>query len=155
MTRKHVFWFWGIMDALYLARYLITSVMGGRIPYVSDIENALWILREHSVAQFYMFILVMFLQTSMIMSAGLFFLQKERVKWLVLLQLPLRLALLIPSVSLLLIGARLVPNYNVALMVVLVVVSEAVKVWSVWRWSNVMSEIQPRPNTPSSSKSKI
>lgn len=135
MTRKHVFWFWGVMDALYVVRYVITSVMGGRIPYINDIESALGILSEHSVAQFYMFILVMFLQASIIVSAGLFFLQKKYVKWIVFLQVPLRLAFLIPSVSLLLIGARLAPDYNVVLMVALVVVSETVKVWSVWRWS--------------------
>ena len=81
------------------------------------------------------FALVMFLQASIIVSCLLFFIQKESVKWLVYLQAPMRLAFLIPSVSLLIIGARLVPDYNVVLMVVLVVVSEMVKVWSVWRWS--------------------
>ncbi|WP_339437480.1 MULTISPECIES: hypothetical protein [unclassified Pseudomonas] len=135
MTRKHIFWFWGSMDAIYLARYVITSVMGGRIPYFSDVENAVWILREHSVAQIYMFVFVMLLQASIIVSCLLFFIQQESIKWLVYLQAPLRLAFLIPSVSLLLIGARLVPDYNLVLMVVLVVVSEMVKVWSVWRWS--------------------
>lgn len=135
MTRKHIFWFWGAMDAIYLAWYLITSVVGGRIPYVTDIQSAVWMLREHSVVQLYMFVLVMFLQVSIIVSCLLFFFQKKCVKWLAYLQAPLRLAFMIPSVSILLIGARIAPNYNLALMAVLVIVSEIVKVWMVWRWS--------------------
>lgn len=41
----------------------------------------------------------------------------------------------IPSVSLLLIGARIVPHYSVPLMAGLIGASEILKVWSVWRWS--------------------
>jgi hypothetical protein len=144
MTRKQIFWFWGTMDAIYLARYVINSVLGGRIPYLSDIENALWVLREHSAVQLYMFASVLFLQASIVVSCLMFFLQKEWVKGLVYLQAPLRLAFLIPSVSLLLIGAQLAPNYNWVLMAVLVVISEIVKVWSVWRWSK-KADISSRP----------
>ena len=44
MTRKHVFWFWGAMDALYLIRYAVASAIEARIPYLSDLESALWVL---------------------------------------------------------------------------------------------------------------
>lgn len=134
MTRKQVFWFWGAMDAIYLVRYAVTSAMEGRIPYLSDIESALWVLREHSVVQFYMFIFAILLQLSIVMSCMLLFLGRGWVRWIVYLQTPLRLAFIIPSVSLLLVGAQLVPSYNWILMAVLVVVSEGLKVWSVWHW---------------------
>ncbi|MCK3846063.1 MULTISPECIES: hypothetical protein [Pseudomonas] len=134
MTRKHVFWFWGAMDALYLIRYAVTSAMEGRIPYLSDIESASWVLREHSVVQLYMFGFAMLLQVSIVLSCLLFFLGREQVRWVTYFQTPLRLAFIVPSVSLLLVGAQLVPNYNVVLMAVLVAGSEGVKVWSVWRW---------------------
>jgi len=49
MTRKHVFWFWGAMDALYLIRYAVASVIQARISFLSDLESALWVLRDHSV----------------------------------------------------------------------------------------------------------
>ncbi|WDU62121.1 hypothetical protein LRS56_25695 [Pseudomonas poae] len=137
MTRKQVFWFWGGMDAIYLTRYFITSVMAGRVPYFSDMESALWLLREHSVVQLYIFGFSMLLQVSIVISCGLFFLKSTRVKWVVYLQTPLRLALVVPSVSLLLLGAQAVPNYNLVLMTALLVLSEIAKVWSVWRWSKL------------------
>ncbi|MCF5051469.1 hypothetical protein GIW50_06410 [Pseudomonas syringae] len=135
MTRKQVFWFWGGMDAIYLARYVITSAMGGRVPYFSDAQSALWLLREHSVVPLYMFGFAMLLQVSVIISCVLFFLKSAAVKWVVYLQTPLRLALVVPSVSLLFLGAKAVPSYNLVLMAALLVLSETAKVWSVWRWS--------------------
>ncbi|WP_222938796.1 hypothetical protein, partial [Pseudomonas veronii] len=111
------------------------SAIQARIPYLSDLESALWVLRDHSVVQLYMFGFAMLLQVSIVISCLLFFLGREQVRWITYLQTPLRLAFIVPSVSLLLVGAQLVPNYNVVLMAALVVVSEAVKVWSVWRWS--------------------
>lgn len=134
LTRTHVFWFWGAMDALYLIRYAVASAMEGRIPYLSDIESALWVLRDHSREQLYMFGIAMLLQVSILISCVLLFLGREQVRWVTYLQTPLRLAFIVPSVSLLLVGAQLVPNYNLVLMAVLVVISEVVKVWSVWRW---------------------
>jgi hypothetical protein len=134
MTRKQVFWFWGAMDAIFLARYAVTSAMAGRVPYLSDIESASWLLHEHSVLQLYMFALAMLLQASIVLSCLLFCLGRESVKWVVYLQTPLRLAFVVPSVSLLLVGAPLVPNGNWVAMAALVVISEAAKVWSVWRW---------------------
>lgn len=135
MTRKAVFWFWGAMDALYLIRYAVASAKEGRIPYLTDLESALWVLSDHSVVQLYMFGLAMLLQVSIVMSCLLFFLGREQVKWVTYLQTPLRLAFIVPSFSLLMVGAQLVPNDNLVLIAALVVVSEAVKVWSVWRWS--------------------
>ena len=134
MTRKHVFWFWGAMDALYLIRYAVASAIQARIPYLSDVESALWVLRDHSVVQLYMFGFAMLLQVSIVISCLLFFLGCKQVRWVTYLQTPLRLAFIVPSVSPLLVGAQLVPNYNLVLMAVLVIISEAIKVWSVWRW---------------------
>ena len=135
MTRKQVYWFWGAMDAFFLARYAVTSVMGGRVPYLSDVESASWLLREHSVLQLYLFGFAMLLQVSIVISCLLFFFGREAVKWVVYVQTPLRLVFVVPSVSLLLVGAQFVPNYNPILLAALVIISEALKVWSVRRWS--------------------
>ena len=144
MTRKQVYWFWGAMDAFFLARYAVTSVMGGRVPYLSDGETALWLLREHSVLQLYLFGFAMLLQVSIVISCLLFFFGRETVKWVVYVQTPLRLAFIVPSVSLLLVGAQFVLNYNPVLLVALVITSEALKVWSVRRWSKTG---QPEPQS--------
>lgn len=84
----------------------------------------------------------MLLQISIVISCLLFFFGRETVKWVVYVQTPMRLAFVVPSVSLLLVGAQFVPSYNLILMAVLVVISEALKVWSVWRWSKAC---QPEP----------
>ena len=144
MTRKQVFWFWGAMDAIFLARYAVTSAMEGRVPYLSDVESALWLLREHSVVQLYLFGLAMLLQVSIVISCLLFFFSRKSVKWVVCVQTPMRLAFIVPSVSLLLVGAQFVPNYNPVVMAVFVVISEALKVWSVWRWSKT-GQPEPQP----------
>lgn len=144
MTRKQVFWFWGAMDAIFLARYAVTSALGGRVPYLSDVESALWLLREHSVVQLYLFGFAMLLQVSIVISCLLFFFGRETVKWVVYVQTPMRLAFIVPSVSLLLVGAQFVPSYNPVLLAVLVVISEALKVWSVWRWSKT-GQPEPQP----------
>lgn len=84
------------MDAIYLVRYWVTSVVEGRVPYLSDIESALWVLRDHSVLQIYTFGFVMLLQISIIASCFLFLLSSQKVRWLVYLQTPLRLVFFHP-----------------------------------------------------------
>jgi hypothetical protein len=135
MSRRRIWLVWGAMDAIYLIWYSTNSFLNNRIPYLSDVINASAILQEHSVVQMYMFVLALVLQVSILASCALFFLQKKSVRWLVFFQTPLRLVLVIPSVSLLLIGARIVPHYSVPLMAVLIGTSEILKIWSVWRWS--------------------
>jgi len=134
MSRRRVWLLWGAMDAIYLIWYSINSLLNNRIPYLSDVVNASVLLQEHSVVQLYMFVLALVLHVSIFVSCAMFFLQKKTVCWLVFFQTPLRLVLVIPSVSLLLIGARIVPQYSAPLMAGLIGASEILKVWSAWRW---------------------
>ena len=135
MSRRRIWLLWGAMDAIYLIWYSINSFLNNRIPYLSDVVNASAILQEHSVVQQYMFVLALVLQLSVFASCAMFLLQKKTVWWLVFFQAPLRLVFVIPSVSLLFIGARIVPHYSVPLMVGLIGASEILKIWSVCRWS--------------------
>ena len=135
MSRRRIWLLWGAMDAIYLIWYSINSFLNNRIPYLSDVVNASAILQEHSVVQLYMFVLALILHVSIFASCAMFFLQKRSVGWLVFFQTPLRLVLVIPSISLLLIGARIAPHYSLPLMAGLIGASEILKVWSVWRWS--------------------
>lgn len=134
MILRKIWLLWGVMDAIYLIWYSINSFLNNRIPYLSDVVNASALLQEHSVVQQYMFVLALVLHVSIFASCAMFLLQKKSVWWLVFFQTPLRLGLVIPSVSLLLIGARIVPHYSVPLMVGLIGASEILKIWSVWRW---------------------
>lgn len=134
MNRKKVWWLWGGLDAIYIAWYFLGSFLNGRIPFFSDIASAMDILVDHGLVQVYMFVFNLILQVSIIISCALFLSQKTQVKWLVYLQAPLRLIFIVPSVSILLVGARAFPNYNIVFMAVLVVASEVIKVWSVRRY---------------------
>lgn len=134
MILRKIWLLWGVMDAIYLIWYSSNSFLNNRIPYLSDVVNASALLQEHSVVQQYMFVLALVLHVSIFASCAMFLLQKKSVWWLVFFQTPLRLGLVIPSVSLLLIGARIVPHYSVPLMVGLIGASEILKIWSVWRW---------------------
>ena len=135
MNRRRIWLLWGAMDAIYLIWYSSNSFLNNRIPYLSDVISASDVLREHSDVQIVMFMGALVLQASIFASCAMFFLQKKSVRWLVFFQTPLRLVLVIPSVSLLLIGARVLPQYNVLAMAGLIGASEILKVWSVWRWS--------------------
>ncbi|SDT59260.1 hypothetical protein SAMN04490182_5641 [Pseudomonas cedrina] len=123
------------MDAIYLIWYSINSFFNNRIPYLNDLISASQVLQEHSAVQVYFFVFALVLHVSLFASCAMFFLQKNSVRWLVVFQTPLRLVLVIPSISLLLIGARIFPHYSVLLMAGLIGASEILKVWSVWRWS--------------------
>lgn len=135
MSRRRIWLLWGAMDAIYLIWYSINSFLNNRIPYLTDVVNASTVLQEHSVVQLYMFALALILHVSIFASCAMFFFQKRSVWWLVFFQTPLRLVLVIPSVSLLLVGARIAPHYSLPLMAGLIGASEILKVWSVWRWS--------------------
>ena len=135
MSHRRIWLFWGAMDAIYLIWYSSNSFLNNRTPYLSDVISASDVLREHSDVQIVMFMGALVLQASIFASCAMFFLQKKSVRWLVFFQTPLRLVHIIPSVSLLLIGARVFPHYNVLAMAGLIGASEILKVWSVWRWS--------------------
>lgn len=134
MNRKKVWWLWGGLDAIYIAWYFLGSFLNGRIPFFSDIASAMDILVDHGLVQVYMFVFNLILQVSIVLSCALFFSQKIQVKWFVYLQTPLRIIFIVPSVSILLMGARLLPDNNVFFIAALVVLSEAAKVWSVRRY---------------------
>lgn len=142
MTRRQVFWFWGVMDAIVVAFYFLTSVARGRVPYLTDFAQAIWFLEDGGITAFYILGLTVLMVISILVSCLLFFLERDWVKWVVYLQTPVRVVALIPSVSLLHIGAAYVFGPYLVLPVSLVLISEALKVWSVWRWSKAC---QPEP----------
>lgn len=135
MSSRNIWLLWGTMDALYLIWYFTNSVLNRRVPYLTDVVSALDILQSQGALQFYMFILFVVLQVSIFASCVMFFLNRRSVRRIVFLQAPLRLVFVLPSVSLLLVGARIFPQYSVALMVLLIGASEILKIWSVGKWS--------------------
>jgi hypothetical protein len=71
-------------------------------------------------------------QLSIIFSCLLFLCRAQLAKYLAYIQIPFRLFFLLPSVSALLLAAQFLPGFSL-LFLVLIILSELLKGWSLWR----------------------
>ena len=122
---------WGSLDACYIAWYCVSSWRAGRRPYFSDLEATWHLLEQHGSASIAMVSLSWLLQLSVLVSCVLFLCQTRMARLLGLAQTPFRLCFLLPSIPLLL-AAPLLPKLGMAVLG-LVIFSEALKAWSLWR----------------------
>jgi hypothetical protein len=125
---------WGALDAFYIAWYCINSWKGGRMPYLSDLTSSLVLLEQQGGANLATVLGSWLLQLSIIPSCLMFLLRARAAKHLAYMQIPFRLFFLIPSVSVLLLTAQLLPSLGLILLV-LIIASEALKAWSLWRFA--------------------
>ncbi|WP_342653853.1 hypothetical protein [Pseudomonas sp. F3-2] len=123
---------WGIFDAIYVARYMLASVSAGRIPYVDDFNSAMELLAVHGALPKVLATVVWGLEISIVLSCCFFFLRWRTARWLAYVQVPLRLVLFVPSISVLFMGPDLKERYGIALLLSLLVISEGLKVWTLW-----------------------
>ncbi|WP_458378654.1 hypothetical protein [Pseudomonas chlororaphis] len=130
LSRTRIWQFWGGLDALYLLWYVTSSVRLGKTPFWDDLTAATEVLKDHGTTAVVMVMINWGLQLSIVVSAFLFLFQCKEAKWLGLAQIPLRLVFIVPSFSVLLIGAYFFPNYNPQMMLGVIVLSEIVKGWS-------------------------
>lgn len=105
LNRTRIWQFWGGLDALYLLWYVSSSTRLGKVPFWDDLAVATEVLKEHGTAALVMVMINWGLQLSIVVSAFLFLFQRKEAKWLGLAQIPLRLVFVVPSFSVLLIGA--------------------------------------------------
>ncbi|HEN8800484.1 hypothetical protein [Pseudomonas sp. CM27] len=118
---------WGGLDALYVLLYVAGSIRRGHLPVVTDLQRMLGFLAEQGLLTMVLMVMNVFLQVSIIFSA-VFFLGSRKVGVYVgLAQIPWRLLFAVPSLSVLLIWAGLVPEYNRWLMFCAIVLSELIK----------------------------
>ncbi|WP_397450168.1 hypothetical protein [Pseudomonas sp. NA-150] len=127
-----MWWVWGGLDAMYLLWYVGNSLYHGRAPYFSDLLSTLPLLQEQGTAQILITLMSWLLQLSVIASCVLFLTKSNVAKWVAYFQLPLRLFFFIPSISIVLIGAKIAPNYNHVLMLALLILSELMKGVTLW-----------------------
>lgn len=105
LSRTRIWQFWGGLDALYLLWYVTSSVRLGKTPFWDDLTVATEVLKDHGTTAVVMVMINWGLQLSIVVSAFLFLFQRKEAKWLALAQIPLRLVFVVPSFSVLLIGA--------------------------------------------------
>ncbi|AKA22527.1 hypothetical protein [Pseudomonas chlororaphis] len=132
LSQPRVWLLWGALDALYLLWYVISSVRLGKVPFWGDLVATADVLKDHGTVSLVLVTINWVLQLSIVVSALLFLFQRKEARWLGLGQIPLRLVFVVPSFSVLLIGAYFLPNYDPLMMLGLIVLSEIIKGWSLW-----------------------
>lgn len=132
--RGIVFLVWGVMDAVSIAWYILSSWHGGRVPYISDVVSALMFLEDQGGIAFFIVVTSWLLHFSIILSCVLFLYEVRCARLLAYAQVPFRLFFLLPSIPVILISANLLPGLNY-LWLVLMFLSEMLKVWTLWRYS--------------------
>lgn len=139
MKRSNVFFFWGAMDLYFMLRFLWGSISQGRIPIYSDIVS----FRQLDDPGWYaapLLCLTLALILSIAVSAWLFLSGSRYAKGLAYVQTPLRLFLVTPSVSVIPWLLGLVDSRNVAINLTLLIGSEVLKLYTLYRYG--------RPRTP-------
>ena len=125
---------WGLLDAFYVVWYSLMSWKNGRVPYITDLSNTLALGSELGGPNMAVATMSWLLQFSIILSAVLFLCGYRRARYLGFAQIPFRLLLVYPSVSLILVASGYWPDHQV-MLVVLVLASEALKAWSLRRFT--------------------
>lgn len=131
---KLVFWIWGAFDVLYVALYVVSSAREGKLPYFTDLAATIQNLVSHGgIVTGVMIGFSWLLQLSIVFSAVLFLLNSSKVKLLCYVQTPFRLLFMVPSVPIItyLVGGI----YSTVIFLVLLLVSEALKVYSLRRFT--------------------
>jgi len=129
---RQVCMFWGVMDVLFLAAYVWQSIVEGRIPIIDDIFSFKQLYTEQGGGYWLILIFTLSIITtlSIVFSAVMLLNAWVKVSYLVAAQTPLRLLLVIPSLSFLPWILKGINPGGIGLALVLLLTSEALKVWS-------------------------
>ena len=132
LSFRQVCMFWGVMDVIYLAAYLWQSIAEGRIPLIDDIFsfNQLYTEQGGGYWLILIFTLSMITTLSIFFSAVLLLTAWDKAIYLVAAQTPLRLLLVMPSLSFLPWILKGINPGGIGLALVLLLTSETLKVWS-------------------------
>lgn len=131
-SAERVFLGWGLFDAIYIARYLVFSVIAGKIPYIDDFNRGIELLADHGMYARILSILVWGVELSIVLSCILFLGRWRAARVVAWVQMPFRLIFVIPSVSILFIGLDIKERYGIGLMLLLLLLSECLKGWTLW-----------------------
>jgi len=134
-SRKAIYWIWALFDFLHIAIYGIASFRLGNTPYITDFLGAAENIFSHGGAVVAgMVILSWLLELSIFVSLVMFLLMSSKVKILCYIQTPFRLMFMVPSISIMFPILNSFAVLGTALVVILVLVSEGLKVFSLRKW---------------------
>lgn len=131
MKVKWLYWFWGAMDLFYVVRFGYLNISQGKVPFYSDIQSYVKLRAEHGLTSDALFLLSNILNVSIVVSMVLFFLASRKIPHLIYVQLPLRLLLAVPSLSIFLWLSKAAGATSVVGLISLLLFSEVVKFLSI------------------------
>ena len=135
-SNKLVFLVWALFDFLHIAVYSISSLRLGNIPYATDFVSTVGNVSSHGgVVSGGMVVFSWLLELSILVSLVMFLLMKNKVKVLCYVQTPFRLIFLVPSLSIMFSVFNLFGGLNTIVVIVMVILSEAAKVFSLKKWT--------------------
>ncbi|RON51540.1 hypothetical protein BK665_16790 [Pseudomonas frederiksbergensis] len=132
MKTGWIFLFWGTMDLFYIARFCYLGFSNGRIPFYSDIQSLVPLSVEHGLVAVLFLLFGLILNISMFFSVYLFFRGSSQAPCLAYAQIPLRLILVVPSLSFVLWFSKSVGVTSAVLMITLLLLSEMLKFLSIF-----------------------
>lgn len=130
ISQANVLRAWGALDVFYVLWYSMRSWKEGRIPYLTDLSRVMELGDQLGGSLLWIGLLSWVLQLSIVLSGVLLVCGYRPARYLGFIQIPFRVLFLYPSISLLLVVAGYLPS---PLVVALVVGSEVLKAWSLWR----------------------
>lgn len=134
--QRAIYLLWASMDALYIVLYILRNIARGAIPFLSDLNSGLDVVRSWGGSGIVIWV-GLFLQFSVIVTSVGFFRCKKFAVFLALVQMPFRFFFIVPSVSVVLLLPMVVAGINNWIWVGLLLASEAFKGWSIWwLWRN-------------------
>lgn len=125
---------WGALDVFYVVWYSVMGWQAGRIPYVTDLSNTIALSPQLDGPNLAIAVMSWALQFSIILSGVLFLCRYRPARYLGFVQIPFRLLFVYPSVSLILVAGNYWSDHQIALAV-LVLASEALKGWTLWKYA--------------------
>lgn len=123
---------WGMFDAIYIIRYALFCLFAGKTPYVDDFTRGIELLADHGAYAKVLAIMTWGFEISVIVSCVLFLARWRAARWLAWIQIPFRLVFFLPSVSILFMGSDIAQRYGIGWMLLLVLLSEYLKGWTLW-----------------------
>ncbi|MCX2900425.1 hypothetical protein [Pseudomonas mandelii] len=132
MKARYVYLFWGGMDLIFIAWVCVSNFLDGKIPLYSDIQSYVRLSAEQEWVGGVLLSLSIVLNISIVISMVVFFRCMKQARYLVCVQTPFRLLLVVPSLPFIPMLVKYGEVTSVTILLGLLVFSEATKLVSIF-----------------------
>jgi len=133
IEKRHIYLFWGVMDLIYVLGFLYGNYSRSRIPFYDDMLSFTTVdLGYGGYMPKILFACSLLLSVSIFMTMFLFFKKNKFARPAASLQAPLRLFLVVPSLSFIPWLVSVFELKHVLIIFALLITSEVFKLVSLW-----------------------